>query len=305
MSVISWIGLGNMGSPMVGHFVKTGVEVRGVEINSAARDQAAAKGIQLVDTIADAVAGADAVFTMLPAGTHVREVLTGPEGVFAHVGAGAVVVDCSTIDIATARDMHAAAQRVSVPFVDAPVSGGTSGAEAGTLTFMAGGEREHLAVAEPFLRVMAGSVVPTGGPATGQAAKIVNNMILGTALAATCEGVVLAERLGLDPGTFYEIVTNSTGDNWALRNWYPAAGVVESAPSSRGFQPGFATALLEKDLGLALQAGVDTQTELPTAHIVLEQVRQLAESGGRHLDCSALKHIVADQPLPGCAEQPA
>ncbi|MGP3920197.1 3-hydroxyisobutyrate dehydrogenase [Nonomuraea sp. 10N515B] len=293
MTVVAWIGLGHMGCPMAAHLVKAGFTVRGVEIDPTAREAASAAGVEVAGSVAEAVADADAVFTMLPTGLEVRAVLTGEEGVLAHIRPGTLVIDSSTIDIATARELHETAAAAGARFADAPVSGGVEGAKAGTLTFMVGCSPEVVAAARSLIEPMAGRIVPTGGPGTGQAAKIVNNMILGVSLAATCEGVVLAERLGLDLKTFYEIATQSSADNWALRTWYPAPGVVESAPSSRDYTPGFSTNLMVKDLALALLAGESTHTPLSAAAAAHRLFSDSAADGAGDRDCSALVLAVA------------
>ncbi len=285
---IAWIGLGNMGGPMAANLVNAGHRVRGFDLSAHAMEMAEAAGIELGSSIPDAVAGAEIVFTMLPKGEHVRSVLEGPEGILANVDANTLIVDSSTIDIETARDFHALVTKAGFRFLDAPVSGGVSGAAAGTLTFMIGGAEPDLTQAKPFIEIMAGRVFHTGGPGNGQAAKIVNNMMLGVALAATCEGAVLAERLGLDAGIFQSLATASSGDSWALRTWYPVAGVVDSAAVNRDFEGGFSTTLLHKDLGLALAAGESTKTPLDFATAAHARMAALIDDGYGNKDCSIL-----------------
>jgi 3-hydroxyisobutyrate dehydrogenase len=287
MAIIAWIGLGQMGRPMAANLVSAGHEVRGVEINPLAAAEAQASGVNISETVTEAVAGADFVFTMLPEGQPVEAALTGPDGVFSKVGPDAIVVDCSTIDVAHSRTLHTLAQSAGVRFLDAPVSGGMSGAIAATLTIMVGGDDTVFAVTEPVLKDVGSYVVHMGGPGSGQATKIVNNMILGVCLAATCEGVDLAERLGLDTRALYEVVTRSSGDNWALRTWYPVAGVVDTAPSGRDFASGFSTRLLTKDLKLALGAGQATGSSLETAKTAYRLFEDHAV-GHSQLDCSSL-----------------
>lgn len=289
---IAWIGLGNMGVPMASRLLAAGHSVIGHDLSETARQQASEAGIELADSAAAAVADADLVFTMLPNHDVVRTVLTGPDGVFAAARPGTLIVDSSTIDIEAARDFHRLAVEAGHRFLDAPVSGGISGASAGTLTFMVGGSDEDVAAANDVIQSMAGRIFHTGGPGNGQAAKITNNMILGITLAATCEGAVLAERLGLDANTFWELAKVSSGDNWALRTWYPIPGVVETAASNRDFEGGFATALLLKDLTLALSAGGATTTPLPFAAAAAGQMRQLADAGLANKDCSILVQLV-------------
>lgn len=289
---IGWIGLGNMGAPMSGRLVAAGHEVHGYDLAEAAREAAAAQGVTVEDTVAATVAGADVVVTMLPNHGIVTAVLDGPDGVLAHAEPGAVVIDSSTIDIDAARSLHASVSAAGFRFLDAPVSGGISGAAAGTLTFMVGGDAAVLEEVRPVIEVMAGRIFHTGGPGNGQAAKLTNNMMLGITLAATAEGAVLAERLGLDATTFWELAQVSSGDSWALRTWYPVPGVVETAAVNRDFTGGFATALLRKDLELALAAGESTSTALPFATAVRDRMDQLVELGLADRDCSVLVKLV-------------
>lgn len=288
MTNIGWIGLGNMGGPMTANLVGAGHRVTGFDLSPQAREHAAAGGVVVAESLADAVREAEVVFTMLPAGRHAREVVTGADGVLAHAPADAVLVDSSTIDIQTARDLHEAVAATGRRFLDAPVSGGVSGAAAGTLTFMVGGEESTLEVVREIIQVMAGKIFHCGGPGAGQAAKITNNMMLGICLQATCEGAVLANRLGLDPTVFQELAKVSSGDSWALRTWYPVPGVVETAAVNRDFAGGFATALLRKDLGLALEAGEQTGTDLSFAKGVADRLDELIEAGQADKDCSIL-----------------
>ena len=252
MAVIAWIGLGNMGGSMSVNLSNAGHEVRGFDLNSAAVAAAEAGGVKAAGSIAEAVAGADVVFTMLPKGEHARAVYLGEDGVLAHADTRTLLVDSSTIDIASAA--------AGFRFVDAPGSGGMSGAKAATLTFMIGGEAGAVADATEYIRPMAANIIPTGGATTGQAAKICNNLMLFINLASTAEGAVLADRLGLDKQVFWDIASVSSGDSWALRTWYPVAGVVPTAASNNDFAPTFTTELANKDIGLAISAARDTGT---------------------------------------------
>ncbi|MGV9869224.1 3-hydroxyisobutyrate dehydrogenase [Rhodococcus koreensis] len=288
MSVITWIGLGNMGLPMALQIAGAGHEVRGIEINPVVARQAEVAGISVYPSAVDAIEGADAVITMLPTGAHVRELLSGPDGLFSIASKTTLFLDSSTIDIDSAKELHVLAEARGLNFVDAPVSGGVLKAASGTLTFMIGGSEDNFAAALPIVAPMAAKIVYTGGPGTGQAAKIVNNMIFGICLAATCEGLLLGERLGLDAEVFYDIAVNSSADNFALREWCPAPGVVTSAPSSNEYVPGFSSTLLLKDLSLALQAGESTDIALDTARIVHGLYEQLVNSGAGGYDCTAL-----------------
>jgi 3-hydroxyisobutyrate dehydrogenase len=288
MATVTWIGLGQMGRPMAANLLAAGHTVRGIEIDPAAAAEAADAGIPVFTDLRSAVDGSDFVFTMLPNGGLVEDVLTRPDGVFSLVGPSTVVVDSSTIDVTTARRLHEVAKAAGHRFLDAPVSGGVNGAVAGSLTIMVGGEASVAEAATDVLHAMGTYVVHVGSDGAGQAAKIVNNMVFGICLAATCEGVALAERLGLDTKVLYEIVTRSSGDNWALRTWYPVPGVVDTAPSNGGFAPGFTTTLLVKDLGLALGEGEATGSPLATAATAYRLFSEHMAHGGARLDCTSL-----------------
>lgn len=292
MTTLAWIGLGNMGSRMAPHLVEAGHTVIGYDVSKDAVAAAAASGLTPADSVATAVEGADVVLTMVPKGDHARAVYLGDDGVLAHAKAGAVLIDSSTIDVATAQELHDAAAEKGLTFVDAPVSGGISGAEAGTLTFMVGGPEAAVEAARPFIEPMCGNFIATGGPTTGQAAKICNNLMLGVALAGTCEGAVLADRLGLDRKLFWEIARVSSGDSWALRTWYPIPDIVPTAASNRDFEATFSTAMLHKDIDLALAAASQTDTPLDFGRLVGERLEQITQAGYADKDCSAIVKVV-------------
>lgn len=295
MSTIGWIGLGNMGGPMTANLVKAGHTVNGFDLMPEAVAAAVEHGVTAVKSIVEAVAGADIIFTMLPKGEHARTVYLETDGVLANADTKTLLVDSSTIDFDSARALHSEAAKAGFRFIDAPVSGGVTGAEAGTLTFMIGGSNEDVAEAKTFIEPMAGNIFHAGGDAAGQAAKIVNNMMLAISLQGVVEGAVLAERFGLEAKTIYDIASVSSGDSWPLRTWYPVPGVTETAASNNDFQPGFATALMHKDVGLAL-AGAETQgIDLPAATLVHAQLQKLVDEGLAGLDTSALiKNIDAN-----------
>ncbi len=295
MAHIGWIGLGNMGRPMTKNLVAAGHTVTGFDVVEAAVTAAAEDGVTPAASIAEAVAGADVVFTMLPKGEHARSVYLDEGGVFASAETSTLLVDSSTIDFDSARTLHAAARERGFRFVDGPVSGGIGGAQAGTLTFMLGGADDAIADAKPIIENMAGNIFHAGGEAAGQAAKIANNMQLAISLQGVVEGAVLAQRFGLDPKVFFDIASVSSGDSWPLRNWYPVPGVVETSPSEREFAAGFSTMLMHKDLGLAL-AGAESQgVELPAASLVHEKLQQLIDDGWGDYDTSILIRNVDDQ----------
>lgn len=292
MATIGWIGLGNMGGPMTANLVKAGHTVRGFDLSADAAAAAEAAGVTSVQGIADAVKGADVVFTMLPKGDHARAVYLGDDGVLASADPSTLLVDSSTIDIGSAAALHEAAAGKGFRFVDAPVSGGISGAKAGTLTFMIGGEEGAVKDATAFIEPMARNIIPTGGATTGQAAKICNNLMLFINLASTAEGAVLADRLGLDKQVFWDIASVSSGDSWALRTWYPVPGVVETAASNNGFAPTFTTELANKDIGLALAAARDTDTPLEIGEHVQQLFQRLIDDGQGGKDCSMIIKLV-------------
>ncbi|HIT77153.1 MAG TPA: 3-hydroxyisobutyrate dehydrogenase [Candidatus Avipropionibacterium avicola] len=287
MARIAVIGLGNMGAPMAANLAQDGHAVTGYD--PAWNDPAQPVGkVQQATSAVAAVSDAEVVLTMLPDGETVADVLTGSAGVFAHLPRGGLVIDSSTIDVESSRRMHAAAGQAGHAFADAPVSGGMTGAEAGTLTFMVGAETATVDRCRGILLAMGARVVHAGGPGAGSAAKIVNNMLLGISLAGVCEAFVLAERLGLDPGTFFDIATTSSGDCWALRTWTPVAGIVAGAPSSNDWTPGFSTALMLKDLQLANAAAQIDSAPLEMASTAGRLFSSHADSGYSDRDCSSL-----------------
>jgi 3-hydroxyisobutyrate dehydrogenase len=293
MATIAWIGLGNMGGPMSGHLVAAGHEVRGVDPVPAAREAATGRGVVVVASVAEAVAGADAVFTSLPRNEHVREVYGGDGGIWASAPAGALLLDTSTVDVATSRFCHEASADRGFRFVDSPVSGGIAGAEAGTLTFMLGGDEAAVAEAAALVEPMAGHVFALGGPTMGIAAKLANNLMLFVSLLGLAEGSQLAAELGLDAETFWKVASVSSGDSWPLRTWYPVPGVVPTSPANRNFDATFTTMLAEKDLSFALAAGEHAGLHLPAARIALDQFERLIDEGYGGKDCSLIVKYAA------------
>lgn len=292
MAVVGWIGLGNMGGPMTANLVKAGHEVRGFDLSAEALAAAVAQGVTAASSIADAVFGADVVFTMLPKGEHALTVYLGEGGVLASAGSGTLLVDSSTIDIESAQKLHDAAADAGFRFVDAPVSGGITGAEAGTLTFMIGGEAAAVADASVFIDAMSANIIPTGGATTGQAAKICNNLMLFINLAGAAEGAVLADRLGLDKQVFWNIASVSSGDSWAVRTWYPIAGVVPASAANNDFSPTFTAELANKDIGLAVAAARATDTPLEIGEHVQTMFQRLIDDGQGRKDCSMIVKLV-------------
>ena len=295
MGTIGWIGLGLMGRPMSFHMRNAGYTVRGFDIDEDAGRRASDLGITVTDSIAEACVGADTVFTMLPAGPDVKEVLTAKDGVFANVRKGTLVVDCSTIGVAYAHELHDAADRADATFAEAPVSGGTEGARDGTLTFMIGGDEQHADRVKELLKPMGDYITYVGGRGAGQAAKIVNNLIMGVCVTVNCEAIDLAQRLGLDLKAFFEIATRSSADNWSFRLWNPAPGVVPDAPASHGYKAGFKTWLLAKDLRLALEAGRESGANVATAEAAHALLAAHVKTGGADLDATSLVLSLAKQ----------
>jgi 3-hydroxyisobutyrate dehydrogenase len=251
MAKIGFIGLGNMGGPMAANLVRHNHEVHGFDLSQHSMQAARANGVSLADSAEAAVRSADITITMLPAGKHVVSVYAGLTKAAAP---GTLFIDSSTIDVQSAREAHAMAKAAGMVSVDAPVSGGTGGAAAGTLTFMAGGEPEAFARAEPVLSAMGRKIVHCGGAGAGQAAKICNNMILGISMIAVSEAFVLAEKLGLSHQALFDVASTSSGQCWSLTTYCPVPGPVPSSPANKDYQPGFAAALMLKDLKLSQEA---------------------------------------------------
>ena len=283
---IAFIGLGHMGSGMAANLEKAGHQVCAFDLDEAALERAVADGCHRAGSVTQAVGGADAVVTMLPAGRHVRGVYE--DEVFAATHRGAVLIDCSTIDVATTKAVHAEAASRGLTMVDAPVSGGTAAAQGGTLTFMCGGSDAGFALAQPILDVMGKAVIHAGGAGMGQAAKICNNMILGATMVATCEAFVLAEKLGLDAQTFFEISSKASGQSWSMTSYCPVPGPVPAAPSNRDYQGGFGAALMLKDLKLALDAAATAGASVPMGAQAEALYQMFVGLGGAGRDFSGI-----------------
>jgi 3-hydroxyisobutyrate dehydrogenase len=258
---IAFIGLGNMGGGMAANLVKAGHAVRAFDLAEAAIERAKSNGCEMFLAAREAVQGVEAVVSMLPTGAIVEQVYT--DSVIGRAPSEAILIDCSTIDVATARKVEASAGAGGYAMVDAPVSGGIAAADAGTLTFMVGGSSEGFAAAEPILKTMGKAVIHAGGAGAGQAAKICNNMILGSTMIATCEAFRLAEKLGLDLQTFFDISSQASGQSWSMTSYCPVPGVGPETPADRDYQGGFAAALMLKDLKLAMAAAQDAGANVP------------------------------------------
>jgi 3-hydroxyisobutyrate dehydrogenase len=283
---IAFIGLGNMGGGMAANLVKAGHSVNAFDLSEVALDRARENGCAGFTSVREAVVDADAVVSMLPNGQIVENVFAGD--VIGHAPAGAILLDCSTIDVATARKVTAAASDAGYEMVDAPVSGGIAAANGGTLTFMVGGSDSAFARAEPILAAMGKAVIHAGASGAGQAAKICNNMLLGASMIATCEAFMLAEKLGLDLQTFYDISSKASGQNWSMTSYCPVPGVGPQSPADNGYQGGFATALMLKDLKLAMEAAQSVDADVPMGQKAAALYEAFDKAGQGGLDFSAI-----------------
>ena len=292
MKTIAFIGLGNMGGPMAANLVKAGHGVRGFDLIGSLREEAAANGVQIAGTGIEAVKDADAIVTMLPAGKHVRAVWAE---IVPHAKGGAVIIDSSTIDVDSARAAHALAAERGLKSLDAPVSGGTAGAKAGTLTFMCGGTEEAFAAANPILEKMGKRIVHCGGGGAGQAAKICNNMILGATMIVTCEAFVLAEKLGLSHQALFDVASTSSGQSWSLTTYCPVPGPVSASPANDSYKPGFATALMLKDLKLAQEAASSAGANTPIGAHAAELYEQYTAAGNEGADFSGIINFLRER----------
>ncbi|EPD5571184.1 3-hydroxyisobutyrate dehydrogenase [Vibrio parahaemolyticus] len=263
MDKIAFIGLGNMGAPMAKNLLKAGLNVEVFDLNPNAVEELTALGASSADSVKKTVQGADVVVTMLPASQHVQSVYLGQDGILDSVESGTLLIDSSTIDPATARSVGEQAELRGIRFVDAPVSGGVAGAAAGTLTFIVGGSQENFVQAKAVLSHMGKNIFHAGDAGAGQVAKICNNMMLGILMSGTCEALNLGMENGLDPKVLSDIMLQSSGRNWALELYNPCPGVMENTPASNGYQGGFMSQLMAKDLGLAMEAAVASQTSTP------------------------------------------
>lgn len=288
MTHIAFIGLGNMGGPMAGNLIKAGHVVSGFDLSADAIAAAQARGVAVVQSAVEAVAQADVVVTMLPSGRHVLGALTGPSGLLAQARPGTLFIESSTIDVASARAFHEAAAAAGQKSVDAPVSGGVGGAEAATLTFMAGGEDAAFEAAKPYLEAMGRKIVHCGVGGAGQAAKICNNMILGISMIAVSEAFVLGEKLGLSHQALFDVASTSSGQCWSLNTYCPVPGPVPTSPANRDYVPGFAAALMLKDLRLSQDAAGEAGADTPLGAAATALYTRFAESGHEGTDFSGI-----------------
>jgi len=295
MTTIAFIGVGNMGGPMAKNLLKAGHAVRAFDLSAALLSAVAEAGAAKAADVGDAVKDADVVVTMLPAGSHVRSVYLDKGGVLGSAKKGALLIDSSTIDIDSARAVAAEAEKAGFAFLDAPVSGGVGGAEAGTLTFMCGGSEDAFARAKPILEKMGKKVVLAGGAGAGQAAKICNNMLLAISMIGTCEAFVLAEKLGLDPQKLFDIASTSSGQCWSLTTYCPVPGPVPTSPANRDYAGGFAAALMLKDLKLSQAAAQSTGAVTPLGAEAAQLYALFAAKGNAGVDFSGIIRMLRGQ----------
>jgi 3-hydroxyisobutyrate dehydrogenase len=292
MATIGFIGLGNMGAPMATNLVKAGHRVSGFDVVAARAEALAAKGGEAAATAGEAAGAGELVITMLPAGPDVRAVYLGEGGVLARVRKGALLIDCSTIDVDTARAVAAAAAAAGFAMLDAPVSGGVIGAETAGLTIMVGGEAAAFDRGRPVLEAMGRTIVHAGPAGNGQAAKICNNMMLGVSMIAVCEAFSLAERLGLEAQTLFDISAKSSGQCWALTSYCPVPGPVPASPANRDYAPGFTAAMMLKDLRLAQQAAGASAAPTPLGAAAANLYQLFVDEGAGRLDFSAIYRFI-------------
>ena len=285
---IAFIGLGNMGAPMARNLIKAGHALNLFDLNQAVLKELAELGGTISDSPRDASSGAELVITMLPAAAHVRSVWLGEDGVLAGIGQGVPAVDCSTIDPQTIRDVAAAATKQGVTVADAPVSGGTGGAQAGTLTFMVGATPELFATLQPVLAQMGRNIVHCGDVGTGQIAKICNNLLLGISMVGVSEAMALGDALGIDTQVLAGIINSSTGRCWSSDTYNPWPGVIETAPSSRGYTGGFGADLMLKDLGLATEAARQAHQPVILGAVAQQLYQSMSQRGEGGKDFSAI-----------------
>ena len=288
MAKIAFIGLGNMGGGMCANLARAGHEVRAFDLSADAIAKVEKAGAKGASSVAEAVKDVDAMVSMLPAGKHVRGVYLGDDGVSANAPKSAVFLECSTIAVEDARSISADLKALGFDMVDAPVSGGTAAAEGGTLTFMVGGEEQAFERAKPYLEIMGSNIFHAGANGNGQVAKIANNMLLGISMIGTCEAFNLAEKLGLDAQTFFDISSKASGQNWSMTSYCPSPGPVPTSPANNDYKPGFAVAMMLKDMRLAKGAADSAGALTPLGDDALEFYTKLDEDGFGGLDFSSV-----------------
>lgn len=288
MSKVGFIGLGNMGGPMAANLVKAGHDVSGFDLMPENLETFSGAGGTTTATVAEAVKNADVVISMLPAGEHVMTVYTGPDGVIENVASGALLIDCSTIDVTTARAIAEQAATSGFDMLDAPVSGGIMGAQGATLTFMTGASDDAFARAEPILVQMGKNIIHAGGPGNGQAAKVCNNMLLGISMIGVSEAFNLADKLGLDRQKLFDISSTASGQCWSLTTYCPVPGPVETSPANNGYKPGFSVAMMLKDLKLSQDAANSADVDTPLGAHATQLYDAFESAGNGDVDFSGI-----------------
>ena len=296
MTTVAFIGLGNMGGPMAANLAKAGFNVRAFDLSKDALETARSHGCEVAESASEAAKDADFIISMLPAGQHVRGLFVdGDAPLFDVIKQGALVIDSSTIDADTARHVAAAGAEKGIGFIDAPVSGGVGGAQAGTLTFIVGGSEAQFEQARPLLDVMGKNIFHAGNHGAGQVAKACNNMLLSILMAGTCEAINMGVKNGLDPAVLSDIMKQSSGGNWALNVYNPYPGVMENAPASKGYQGGFLVDLMVKDLGLAMDVSQQSASPVPMGSAARALFTQHKANGNGRLDFSSLMQFYQDK----------
>lgn len=293
MTHIAFIGLGHMGNPMAKNLLKAGLSVTVFDISPTAVESLTKAGGKAASSVAKAVKVADVVITMLQSGQQVGGVCLGEEGIFAHAQKNSLYIDCSSIDITATRSLHEAAKKAGIRMLDAPVSGGVAGAEAGTLTFMVGGADECFEQGKLLFEKMGKKIVHAGAAGHGQAAKICNNLILGISMIAVSEAFMLAEKLGLDAKKFFEISSSASGQCWSMTSYCPVPGLVEKAPSNNHYQPGFTANMILKDLHLGQHAAESSHATIPLGAAAAELYTLFVNQGNGNLDFSGIIKMLA------------
>ncbi len=294
MTRIGFVGLGNMGGPMAVNLVKADYQVVGFDLSESLMGEYVAKGLTAASSLAELAQQVDVVITMLPAGKHVVSVYSGEQGLLANLKAGALAVDCSTIDGESVQQVGDLAQAANIDFIDAPVSGGVAGAAAGTLAFMCGGTQEQFDRALPLLQVMGAKQFLAGGLGAGQVAKVCNNQLLAVLMAGTAEALNMGAKSGLDPAVLSEIMQNSSGNNWALQLYNPYPDVMPNAPASNQYKPGFMAQLMHKDLGLASSQADRAEAKTPMGDRARDLYNAMIEQGMGDQDFSAILKLIAE-----------
>lgn len=292
MARIGFIGVGNMGGPMARNLLKAGHSVKVFDLSEKAVADCVSEGASAAPSAAEAASNVGVVVTMLPKGDHVRAVYLGDQGILSAADQGTLFIDCSTIDVSTSREVEKAAAAAGMSMVDAPVSGGVGGAAAGTLTFMVGGNAGAFEAAKPILEAMGKNIVHTGGPGNGQAAKICNNMILGISMIGVCEAFVLAETLGLEHQTMFDIVSTASGQCWSLTSYCPVPGPVPTSPANNGYKPGFSAENMLKDLHLSQDAAGDFGASTKLGKAAMDLYETYVGGEGQAADFSGIVNMI-------------